>query len=42
MGDTFFDQTFIVAYRIGFREVGISYSHRRGRLGIEILGTTFN
>jgi hypothetical protein len=42
MGDTFFDQTFIVAYRIGFREVGISYSRRRGRLGIEILGTTFN
>ena len=42
LGDTFLDQTFILAYRIGFREVGISYSARRNRLGIEILGTTFN
>ena len=42
LGDSFFDQTFIVGYRIGFREIGLSYSHRRQRLGIEILGTTFN
>lgn len=42
LGDSFLDQTFVVAYRIGFREVGLSYSHRRQRLGIEILGTTFN
>lgn len=42
LGDSFLDQTLIVAYRIGFREVGLSYSARRNRLGIEILGTTFN
>lgn len=42
IGDSYFDQTFVLAYRLGFREIGISYSHRRKRLGLEILGTTFN
>jgi hypothetical protein len=42
LGDSFLDQTVVVAYRLGFREIGISYSQRRQRLGIEILGTTFN
>lgn len=42
LGDSFLDQTVVVAYKIGFREVGLSYSHRRQRLGLEILGTTFN
>ncbi len=42
LGATYLDQTVILAYRIGFREIGLSYSARRNRLGIEILGTTFN
>lgn len=42
IGDTYLDQTVILAYRIGFREIGLSYSARRNRLGLEILGTTFN
>ncbi len=42
LGDSFLDQTVVVAYRLGFREIGLSYSQRRQRLGIEILGTTFN
>lgn len=40
-GDSFMDQTYILGYRIGYREVGISYSLRTNRLGIEILGTRF-
>ena len=39
--DMFFDQAFIVSYRLGFRELGLSYSHRTKRIGIEILGTSF-
>ncbi|HXH60194.1 MAG TPA: Ig-like domain-containing protein [Fimbriimonadaceae bacterium] len=42
LGDSFLDQTAVIAYRVGFREVGLSYSQRRHRLGIELLGTTFN
>ena len=42
IGNSYFDQTFVLAYKLGFREIGISYSHRRKRLGFEILGTTFN
>ncbi len=42
LGDSFLDQTIVVAYRLGFREIGLSFSQRRQRLGIEILGTTFN
>lgn len=42
LGQSLLDQTAIVAYRLGFREIGLSYSYRRQRLGIEILGTTFN
>ncbi|MCH7944662.1 MAG: hypothetical protein IIC73_01415 [Armatimonadetes bacterium] len=41
-GDSFLDQTVVLGYRIGFREIGISYSQRKNRFGIEILGTTFN
>lgn len=40
--DSFFDQTFILSYKIGFRELGISYSSRTKRFGLEILGTSFN
>jgi hypothetical protein len=42
LGDSYLDQTVIVAYRLGFREIGISYSSRRNRIGLELLGTTFN
>ena len=41
-GDSFLDQTVVLGYRIGYREIGISYSQRKNRIGIEILGTTFN
>ncbi|MCH7904551.1 MAG: hypothetical protein IH944_08295 [Armatimonadetes bacterium] len=41
-GDSYFDQTIVLAYRIGLREVGLSYSNRTKRIGIEILGARFN
>ncbi|MBS1723392.1 MAG: hypothetical protein JSS66_10620 [Armatimonadetes bacterium] len=41
-GDTFLEQTLVLGYRIGFREIGLSYSTRTKRLGIELLGTRFN
>lgn len=40
--DSFLDQSVILSYKLGFREVGLSYSQRTKRLGIEILGTSFN
>ncbi|MCW5937736.1 MAG: hypothetical protein KIT11_10585 [Fimbriimonadaceae bacterium] len=40
--DSFLEQTFIIGYRLGFREIGFSYSTRTRRLGLEILGTSFN
>jgi hypothetical protein len=40
--DSFLDQSYIVSYRLGFRELGLSYSHRTKRLGIEILGTSID
>jgi hypothetical protein len=35
------DQTFILGYRLGFREIGMSYSGRTRRVGLEILGARF-
>lgn len=40
--DMFLDQAVILSYRLGYREIGLSYSQRTKRLGIEILGTRFN
>lgn len=40
--DSYLDQSYILSYRLGFREVGLSYSHRTKRLGIEILGTVID
>ncbi|MBL8064918.1 MAG: hypothetical protein JNM34_03565 [Chthonomonadaceae bacterium] len=42
LSDTFAEQTFILGYRLGFRELGLSFSTRTRRLGIEVLGTRFN
>ncbi len=41
-GDTFLEQTFVLGYRLGFREIGLSISTRTKRLGLELLGTRFN
>ncbi|MFM9872350.1 MAG: Ig-like domain-containing protein [Fimbriimonadaceae bacterium] len=40
--ESFLDQSYILSYRLGYREIGLSYSHRTKRLGIEILGTSID
>ena len=40
--DSFQDQAFVLSYRLGFREIGLSYSTRTRRLGLDLLGTSFN
>lgn len=40
--DGFSNQSFILAYRLGMRELGLSYSTVTRRVGLEILGTTFD
>lgn len=39
--DSFQDQSLIFSYKLGIREVGLSYSQRTKRIGIELLGTSF-
>ena len=39
--DSFLDQSVIVSYKLGFREIGISYSGRTKRLGLEFLGAGY-
>lgn len=38
-GSSFSDSSAVIAYRLGFREVGLSFSLRTRRIGLEILGT---
>lgn len=40
--DSFTDQSMILSYRLGYRELGISYSQRKKRFGLEILGTSID
>ncbi len=42
LGDTVLDYGLGIAYRLGWREVGLTWSKRTGRLGIQVLGTSFN
>ncbi|MBX3110954.1 MAG: hypothetical protein KF857_03010 [Fimbriimonadaceae bacterium] len=39
-GEGFLNQTIILGYKLGLREVGLSYSQQTKRLGIEILGSS--
>ncbi len=38
-GSSYSDMTVLLSYRIGFREVGLSFSSRTKRIGIELFGT---
>jgi len=38
---SFMDQNVILGYRLGVREIGLSYSQRTKRIGIEVLGVGF-
>lgn len=39
--DVFNESSVILAYRLGFREVGLSYTPKNNRIGLELLGTRF-
>lgn len=41
-GDQFLDYYASLGYRIGFREIGLVWSKRTNRLGIQLLGASFN
>lgn len=41
LGSSFNDLNMLIGYRIGFREVGLSYSTRTKRIGFELLGARF-
>jgi len=41
-GSSFLDYSFVVGYRVGYREIGLSWSNRTKRIGFELLGATFN
>jgi hypothetical protein len=38
---SFSDRNYIISYRLGFREVGLSYNERTKRFGIEVLGASY-
>jgi len=42
LGTSFQDYSFVVGYRLGLREIGLSWSQRTKRIGLEILATAFN
>jgi len=42
LSEGFLDYNFILGYRIGYREVGLTWSFRTKRFGFQVLGTTFN
>ena len=39
VGSTYVDYMVALGYRLGIREIGLTYSNRTKRLGIQILGT---
>jgi len=41
-GISYRDDSLILSYRLGFREIGLSYSGRTRRLGFELLGTVLD
>lgn len=42
LSDTYMDYNATIAYRLGIREIGLTWSHRSKRFGIQVFGATFN
>lgn len=42
LGESFLDYYFVVGYRIGFREFGLTWSNRTKRFGFQVLGTVLD
>jgi hypothetical protein len=41
LGESFLDTTAMLSYRLGMRDIGITYSRRTKRFGIQVLNATF-
>lgn len=41
-GGSYMDYYFVLGYRLGYREFGLTWSQRTKRFGFQLLGTTFN
>jgi hypothetical protein len=41
IGETFFDYSLSLGYRIGWREIGLTWSKRTNRIGVQLLGASF-
>lgn len=41
LGNSYVDYTAAIGYRIGFREIGLTFSGRTHRFGFQVLGTSF-
>lgn len=42
LSDTYLDYNMTIAYRLGIREIGVTWSHRTKRFGIQVFGASFN
>lgn len=42
LSDTYMDYNATIAYRLGIREIGLTWSYRTKRFGIQVFGATFN
>lgn len=42
LGERFLEDRFMLSYRLGVREIGVTYSIRDKRLGFQVFGTQFN
>jgi hypothetical protein len=42
LGDSYTDYTLVLGCRVGFKEVGLTWSQKTHRVGFQVLGTTFN
>ncbi|HEY0865792.1 MAG TPA: Ig-like domain-containing protein [Fimbriimonas sp.] len=40
-GDPYFDYNLSLGYRIGWREIGLTWSRRTNRIGVQLLGASF-
>lgn len=42
LSDSFLDYNFVLGYKIGYREFGLTWSNRTNRFGLQVLGAGFN
>lgn len=42
LSDTYLDYNATIAYRLGLREIGLTWSYRTKRFGIQVFGASFN